>query len=181
MAKNRSGDAKTQYKFPAVPVQQGDHTFYLLAVNARLLDRLAKVSTRNPNKKRGYQRHFSNSRIASISRFVDSDHVMPTAVVVTFKSASFDSKSNTLSVRRARGSWIIDGQHRLLGAKDAKSEIELPVVAFIDLPLSAQIQQFVTINKEAKGVPSSLFWENCRTKSHQMTSRRKDVPTSFNC
>ena len=61
--------------------------------------------------------------------------------------------------------WVIDGQHRLAGAAVAAregSDIELPVVAFIGLDENRQIEQFVTINREAKNVPTSLYLDLLR-------------------
>jgi DGQHR domain-containing protein len=55
---------------------------------------------------------------------------------------------------------VIDGQHRLAGAAIAARQgvdVELPVVAFTGLTPKAQIEQFVTINREAKNVPTSLY------------------------
>jgi DGQHR domain-containing protein len=57
----------------------------------------------------------------------------------------------------ADAGWVIDGQHRFLGAVHANKDIELPFVAFIGLSIERQIQMFITINQEAKGVPSSLY------------------------
>ncbi len=56
--------------------------------------------------------------------------------------------------------WVVDGQHRLVAASLAAregTEIELSVVAFVGLSAERQIEQFITINKEAKSVPSSLY------------------------
>jgi DGQHR domain-containing protein len=55
--------------------------------------------------------------------------------------------------------WVIDGQHRLAGAHQSKLEIEIVVVAFLGLAENEQINQFVTINREAKGVPTSLYYD----------------------
>jgi DGQHR domain-containing protein len=49
---------------------------------------------------------------------------------------------------------------RLAGAAEAAKQgvdVELPVVAFTGLTPKAQIEQFVTINREAKNVPTSLY------------------------
>jgi DGQHR domain-containing protein len=61
--------------------------------------------------------------------------------------------------------WVIDGQHRLAGAEVASrggTDIELPVIAFIGLSEPRQVEQFVTINREAKNVPTSLYLDLLR-------------------
>jgi DGQHR domain-containing protein len=63
---------------------------------------------------------------------------------------------------RPDSGWVIDGQHRLAGATNSDVDIELAVVAFLDLDLDRQIFQFVTINKTAKGVPTSLYYDLLR-------------------
>jgi DGQHR domain-containing protein len=63
--------------------------------------------------------------------------------------------------------WVIDGQHRLAGAHEASSgeggnkkvDIELSVIAFIGTTENFQIEQFVTVNREAKGVPTALVYD----------------------
>ena len=71
---------------------------------------------------------------------------------------SKDGKILTVPNKSSIG-WVIDGQHRLAGAHEAAKDIELAVIAFVNLPEAEQIKQFVTINREHKGVPSSLYLE----------------------
>ena len=42
--------------------------------------------------------------------------------------------------------------------RNRTKDIELVVIAYIGLSLSEQVRQFVTINREAKGVPTSLYY-----------------------
>jgi len=69
---------------------------------------------------------------------------------------SKDKKTISIPNNEQAG-WIIDGQHRFIGAHIADTNLLFPVIAFIGLEQEEQIQQFVTINKEAKGVPTSLY------------------------
>ena len=58
--------------------------------------------------------------------------------------------------------WVIDGQHRLAGAHLAAQQgkdIELAVMAVLGEKTEFEIEQFVTINREAKGVPTSIVYE----------------------
>ena len=111
-----------------------------------------------PDKDEGYQRILSESRIRSISDFVDQHYTIAPAIVVSMHGARYDEETEELEIPHKSGSgWVIDGQHRLAGAAKASNDIELPVVAFLDLDLDNQIFQFVTINRTAKGVPTSLY------------------------
>src|SRR5205823_11173032 len=85
---------------------------------------------------------------------------IPVGIVVSLNEAKFDRAKGHLSIPAGEDiGWVIDGQHRLAGAHRAAQEdidIELPVIAFVGLDDDNQIRQFVTINREGKGVPTSL-------------------------
>lgn len=91
---------------------------------------------------------------------------IPGAIIVCLDSATFDLKRGELELPAGTDlGWVIDGQHRLAGAHEAARlgiDIELPVIAFIGLSKEKQIQQFITINKEAKNVPTSLYLDLMR-------------------
>jgi DGQHR domain-containing protein len=77
---------------------------------------------------------------------------------VSFDTAKLTQKGTKLTVpNRPNAGWVIDGQHRLAGAHQSKKDIRLPVVAFMNLDIQDQINCFVTINREQKGVPTSLY------------------------
>jgi DGQHR domain-containing protein len=81
--------------------------------------------------------------------------------LVSIDEGKFDDARSTLRIPRGKDiGWIIDGQHRMAGAAEAAAEgldVDLVVVAFVGLDERHQVQQFVTINDEAKGVPRSLL------------------------
>jgi hypothetical protein len=49
---------------------------------------------------------------------------------------------------------VLAGAHE---AAQSGKDVSIPVVAFVGLSQSEQINQFITINREAKGVPTSLY------------------------
>jgi DGQHR domain-containing protein len=80
--------------------------------------------------------------------------------------------------------WVIDGQHRLAGAFQAKKDISLPFVAFLNLSISEQIQLFININQLAKGVPSSLYLDLLKafpnkTPQEQAKERVADIASEL--
>lgn len=145
-------------RYRSTPVIQHDRVFYLFAAPAKILYEVLDINQREPDKDEGYQRILSGSRVRAISDFVDQRHTIAPAIVVSLQGARFDEDAGELLIPNKRGSgWVIDGQHRLAGAAKAAKDIELPVVAFLDLEVDNQIFQFVTINRTAKGVPTSLY------------------------
>jgi DGQHR domain-containing protein len=108
----------------------------------------------------GYQRVLSPARQKAIGAFIDKGNYLPTAILLSFKSAKIVRRKGHTFLQvpnKPNAGWVIDGQHRLGGAHVAASDITLPMVAFVNLPLDKQISCFITINKEQKGVPSSLY------------------------
>ena len=126
--------------------------FYLISL---------EINERDSDKDEGYQRTLSTSRVRSISDFVDRKRTIAPAIIVSLKKdAKFDKDAGELLIpKQANSGWVIDGQHRLAGAAKASEDIELGVVAFLDLDIESQIFQFVTINRTAKGVPTSLYYD----------------------
>jgi DGQHR domain-containing protein len=166
-AKKTAAAAKKKAKsktvsFPCITVTQGAHTLYLFSASAKTLWSVVRINERDSDKDVGYQRVLSPSRLRAIAKFIQSGKPVPNSVLISFKKgkASVDATGTRLTVENASSSgWIIDGQHRMAGAHQATADIELPVVAFLGLDLDAQVEQFVTINREAKGVPTSLYYD----------------------
>lgn len=154
----KTGKSRT---FPALRVTQNDATLFLFKASASLLYKTLSINRRVEDKDEGYQRALSVSRVRSIANFIKTKRVIPGAIVVSLDEASFSTKSRELTVPKGTDvGWVIDGQHRLAGANMAAKEgfdIELPVVAFVGLENNRQVEQFVTINREGKNVPTSLY------------------------
>jgi len=157
----KSGKNAADIKLQALKLTQGDNELYIFKMTASSLWKIASINRRDSNKQTGYQRVLPHSRISAISKYIASGRAIPNAVIVALNKADFDAATNTLTIPAGTDvAWVIDGQHRLAGAHEAVenglSDYEFPIVAFRDLPLERQVEQFVTINREAKGVPSSL-------------------------
>ncbi len=159
MAKKRAIATK-RLKFPCIVFTQGTTTLATFSCPGKTLWQIADVSRRDSDKNEGYQRVLSPARAKAIGSFIDKGNLLPTAVLISFDSARIateDGQTFIVVPNKPDAGWIIDGQHRLAGAHEAKTDITLPVVAFLNLPLEQQINCFITINKEQKGVPSSLY------------------------
>lgn len=147
--------------FKSIPIKQGAVTLYAMAISAKTLWGIVEINTRDPDKDKGYQRVLSAARVRAISKYIVGKNPIPTSILVSFGKSATVNKAGTEITIAAKGNagWVIDGQHRLAGAHLSSTDIELPVIAFIGLDLEEQIQQFITINKEAKGVPTSLYYD----------------------
>jgi DGQHR domain-containing protein len=159
----------------AFPITQSGQTFYLFSMRASQLWDLVQINRRSEDKKEGYQRALSPSRVRNIARFISAKGLIPGSIIVSFDRGEFSEASGNLVLpNRKNLGWVIDGQHRLAGAYEAKDngvDPELPVVAFLKLKLAKQISLFVTINKEARSVPSSLYIDLLKHLPHKKTEK----------
>lgn len=146
----------------AMELDQGAGKLYVFGLKASDLWNFLSIDRRNPDKKEGYQRILNASRVNAVKRYIAEGNGIPGAIIVALDGAKFAKGKLTIPPGVDVG-WVIDGQHRLAGAHRAASEggpdLELPVVAYIDITEDEQIRQFVTINREAKNVPTSLFMD----------------------
>lgn len=154
-------DATEQFvEFPCMVFEQGECQLVFFVAKSSLLWSLLEINRKVEDKDEGYQRALSPSRVRAIARYIEAGNTMPLSILVTFDRAEISENRTILKVpKRKNAGWVIDGQHRLAGSHESGGKIQLPVIAFVGLDVSEQIQQFVTINKEAKGVPASLYYD----------------------
>jgi DGQHR domain-containing protein len=162
-----TGRITSALKVSAIEVTQMSAKLYVFKVKASTLYSAVSISRRTENKDEGYQRTLSPSRVQAITRYITQQKkAIPGAIILSLDNATFDASKNELRIPAGTDvGWVIDGQHRLAGAEEASrqnADIELPVVAFIGLSNERQIDYFVTINREAKNVPTSLYLDLLR-------------------
>lgn len=148
-------------RLPAIPVTQTGYTLYVFAAKASVLYGALSINRRVLDKDEGYQRVLSPSRVEALTRYILKKRPIPGALIVSLDKAKFDTKKLQLTIPAGTDvGWVIDGQHRLAGAAMAAREgtdVEFAVIAFLGLEERDQIEQFITINREAKNVPTSLY------------------------
>jgi DGQHR domain-containing protein len=146
--------------YKALAIQQGKHTLYSFSEKAADLWSFVSISRREEDKDEGYQRVLSTSRVRAVADYILSENIIPGSVIIALDAGKFNKGEGTLHIDAGRDvAWVIDGQHRLAGAHLANEEgvnIELNVIALVDFGEQEQIEQFVTINREGKNVPTSL-------------------------
>ncbi|WP_434989655.1 DGQHR domain-containing protein [Xanthomonas melonis] len=138
--------------------------FFLTAVDARSLFPLCRVERVATNPEEGFQRQLDAPRARRIAKYLQ-ERVVPGAIVLSSQAAHepfFDPSTGFLTLSDELGSLlVIDGQHRLFGAKLAADtrdgpNVVLPVCILTGLSLADEVQYFIDINSTAKGVPKTL-------------------------
>lgn len=153
--------AKLEYlKLPCIEFKQNSTKLFFFIGNAKEMWSILKINRRIEDKDEGYQRTLSGSRVKSIAKYIEAGNTLPQSLLVSIDKGEILRKGKEIFLKIPKVSdagWVIDGQHRLAGAHNAKVDFNLPFLAFIGLEVEEQVRLFVTINQEAKGVPSSLY------------------------
>ncbi len=148
------------FDLPCISFVQAKETIVIFVIKAKLLWELVQINKREEDKDEGYQRALSPARAEAIARYIDKGNMLPTSILVSLDFAELLSHGRSVRIKnRMDAGWVIDGQHRLGGAHRASTEIDIPVIGIMNLDIDKQINCFVTINREQKGVPSSLYYE----------------------
>lgn len=145
----------------SIPVRQGQNLLYVFSLPASQLWSMVSINRRDPDKNEGYQRVLPNSRVKAVASYIADGNLIPNSVLVAFDKATFDPSTNNLVIPAGSDvGWVIDGQHRLAGAHEAYAQngidYEIVVIGLLNVDEEKQVEYFVTINREAKGVPTSL-------------------------
>lgn len=159
---------------PAIRGKMGGYTYYSFAIEPERLLKIAYVLHRNNANTRWmptYQRIIKKSRLKKVSEFVEKGGFFPNSLIINvdndgkplrFDKSDKQSGSTMLGLLylppKYRSAYIIDGQHRLYGyAHSSRAATELvPVVAFVDMPGSKQLEMFMDINENQQAVPKNL-------------------------
>jgi len=148
-------------EIPVIQFTQNGQTLFYFILSAKTIYNRFDVSRRIEDKEKGYQRSFSSSRIKQIARYIDKENgILPNSILVNLDAGkyTYDEKDQKLLLNEEGAlGFIIDGQHRVWGAHEAKEDIILPVVATAGLDNVNQAKLFVKINQSQRGVPASLY------------------------
>jgi DGQHR domain-containing protein len=185
----KSGKVPTNRSFPAILIKQGSTTLYSFSAKASELWDFVSINRREEDKDTGYQRVLANSRVRAVADYISDGNVIPGSIILAIDKGKFDESSGRLRIPAGKDvAWVIDGQHRLAGAHLASkdgTQIELNVIALLGLDKQAQIEQFVTINREGKNVPTSLYLDllkhlpKIKTPAEVANERATDIATEL--
>ena len=158
----KQGSLAAPHAVQALRVVQGTSTFYVFTLKASELWPMVSINRRSETEDRGYQRVLSQARVEAVANHIKSGRPVPNSVLISLDKADYDERTSILTIPKGTDiGWVIDGQHRIAGAHEASQDvdIELCVFAFEGVDQEFQIEQFITINREAKGVPTSLVYD----------------------
>lgn len=164
-------------RIPAIRGTMGGHTYYSFSIEPEKLLKIGYVlhhNKANESMMPTYQRIIKKKRLQEVRKFINNGGYFPNSIIISidtngrgirFDQKSGDKEDSSLSKlgtlylpQQYRSAYIIDGQHRLYGYSDSdySTNNTIPVVAFVDLEKSEQIQLFMDINENQKAVPKSL-------------------------
>jgi len=152
---------------PALPVVQGDFTFYVFSINAKALLRIAYTSERTRENRQGIQRSLNESRLREIGRYLQGEDggppLLPNAIIVSLSAdASYRDGQLHIPDRPNAEAFVLDGQHRLWSFDEEYSgDTDLPLVvsAFINLADEYKALVFRTINGTQRKINPSLVYD----------------------
>lgn len=144
----------------AIKLKQNEHNIYVFVAEVKFIHDNFNVSIREHNKEKGYQRNFSQRRFNSLKSYLVKGGYLPNSILVNInpETCHFDETENKLVFDKSDTyGFIIDGQHRVGGTYIANEKFPLIIVATIGLSVEEQAKTFITINRNQKGVPTSLY------------------------
>lgn len=149
-------------KIKAIKCVQNDKTFYLASIKSSILEQICFISRREESPKIGFQRALSEPRAKSIAKYMDElNGCLPATLILSAQAKTkmtYDEGSNILSFEIKDNSFmVLDGQHRLYGLLLAKKDYEIPVAIFSKLTIKDEVNLFIDINTNQKGVPTALL------------------------
>ena len=98
MARRKTAKVGRQIRIKATKIPEASTDMYLFSAKASLLFGILSINRRMEDKDEGYQRTLSPSRVSAISRYIQRHNVIPTSIVVSFDTASFDEVKGELVV-----------------------------------------------------------------------------------
>lgn len=152
---------------PALPVIQGETTFYVFAISAKKLLEIAYTSERTQYNRKGIQRGLRPDRLRDIGKFLTSNGsnppLLPNAIIISLSPQSHFLDGRIHICKRPAGeAFIIDGQHRLWAFKPEYSgnmDLDVVVTAFINLDDSRKAFIFRSINGNQRKINPSLVYD----------------------
>ena len=188
MAAKKVGEKFVEVK--ASFAQQRGWRIFSFVMDSATFDRIAFVSRRDDDKDAGYQRNLSKQRAADIAHYIDRENgCIPNSILVNLEEgATYDEKSQTLRIPdQPKAAWVIDGQHRMFGLRQARTTYDLVITAFLSIDVAEQAKQFKIINSKQKGVPTSLLYDlldltkdgtYVQQRGHELATKLNEDPES---
>jgi DNA sulfur modification protein DndB len=192
---------KNRIEVPAIEGKMGAKTYYMFSIEPHLLLKLGFVLHRtraNEAEMPTYQRLLVPSRLAGITKFIEKGGYFPNSAIINFSEkgskiefqghqrlADSNSRTGVLKIPNCYAiAYIIDGQHRIYGYANSKFKDTntIPVVAFVGLAPTEQLELFMDINQNQKAVSPTLritLEEDLYWSAGRLDSRLKALRSSI--
>ena len=151
-------------KVKASRISHPGGVFYSFVLNAEVLMKIGYVSA--VDRDNGVQRPLSVKRCKDVAKFIDSEKgIFANNIILNLPKESYfepieESTDGYLYIPDdEKTAWIVDGQHRLYGFEYSSSKYDLLCSGFIDMGIENEAQIFITINKEQKGISTSVIYD----------------------
>ena len=150
--------------FKAFDLSRQGVGLYMIAVKPSEIFPFTRVSRVNEDPEAGFQRALEGHRVKKIAEYIREGRVVPGAIIISAQDddrIKFDEASGMLSFPSEPGFFlVIDGQHRLYGSELAETEfdsdVRIPICIMANLSEMDEIQYFIDINGNQKGVSKTL-------------------------
>ena len=119
----------------------------------------------------GYQRDPDLNHANEIASYLEESFYLPSAIICSLRKDDYSENERL---------FIVDGQHRVYAFKKIKEEnpsfyaeienIQLPIIVLLKPDLLTEIDTFITINKKAKKVDTSLAFVLKNKLNRELTS-----------
>ncbi|EOV0354073.1 DGQHR domain-containing protein [Vibrio fluvialis] len=133
---------------------------FVTVMEAKDIFEISEVSRVDTDPKEGYQRYLNSKRADDIAEYLNGGNIIPGSIILSAQDGciiNYDEDLQEIDIDTQNGKlFVIDGQHRLYGASRAEKPILLPVCIFKGLNLKQEVQYFLDINSNQKGVPKTL-------------------------
>jgi DGQHR domain-containing protein len=164
------------HQHQAVKVTQNQFTFYSAVVSGKELLPTCFVSRRTDDPQEGFNRSLSRTRAIDIARYLDRGFSIPTNIIVSAQAEA------NVSFSRGKLEWeaieggsflVIDGQHRLFSMQHTEKDFDFVVAIFDGLSRQDEVQLFIDINTNQKGVPPALLLDIKQLAGTETTSEER--------
>jgi len=149
-------------KVTALECSQNGKDFYITCLSSSLLKEICYLSRRDEDKVKGFQRSLDIKRAKDIAKYLDIDNgCLPTNLILSAQKESkitySKEKKELCFDKNPNGFMVLDGQHRLYGLWLSDKEYLIPVAIITGLNIKDEVNLFIDINTNQKGVNPNLL------------------------
>lgn len=154
----------TPKTFSAFDLSREGVGLYIIAVKPSEIFHYTRVSRVEEDAEAGFQRALEPHRVKRIAEYITDGKVVPGAIILSAQDSSkvsFNKSTGKIQFPGEAGFFlVIDGQHRLFGSLKAEvdfgADLKIPICILSNLTHAEEVQYFIDINGNQKGVTKTL-------------------------